>query len=109
MYDKSNIFYKIINNEVPCTIVAENDNALVFQDINPQDKIHLLIIPKGLYINYTDFINKANNQEKLDFFNIIEDIVRKIDIKEGYKLIINNGTYAKQEVLHLHCHLLAKL
>ena len=47
IYDKNNIFAKILRGEIPCKKIFENDYILAFNDINPQKKIHILLIPKG--------------------------------------------------------------
>ena len=58
-YDKNNIFAKILRGEIPCKKVYENDHVLSFHDINPQKKVHVLVIPKGEYVDLNDFNNKA--------------------------------------------------
>ena len=45
-YDNENIFAKILKDEIPCDKVFEDENVLSFKDINPQSKLHILIIPK---------------------------------------------------------------
>ena len=50
-YDKNNIFAKILRGEIPCKKVYENDHVLAFHDINPQKKVHVLVIPKGEYVD----------------------------------------------------------
>ena len=57
-YDKNNIFAKILRGEIPCKKIFENEFVLSFYDINPQKKIHALIIPKGAYIDLDDFIRE---------------------------------------------------
>ena len=59
IYDKQNIFAKILKKEIPCKKIYESDYVLAFFDINPQKKIHALVIPKGEYIDLDDFNNKA--------------------------------------------------
>ena len=56
-YDKNNIFAKILREEIPCKKVYENDHVLAFHDINPQKKVHVLVIPKGEYVDLDDFHN----------------------------------------------------
>ena len=58
-YDKNNIFAKILSGEIRCKKVYENDYVLSFHDINPQKKIHVLVIPKGEYIDLDDFTANA--------------------------------------------------
>ena len=62
-YDKNNIFAKILRGEIPCKKVYENDHVLAFYDINPQKKVHALVIPKGEYIDLDDFILNAKEKE----------------------------------------------
>ena len=59
-YDKNNIFAKILRGEIPCKKIYEDEFVLAFYDINPQKKIHALVIPKGEYINLDDFSSKAS-------------------------------------------------
>ena len=62
-YDKNNIFAKILRGEIPCKKVYENDHVLAFHDISPQKKVHVLVIPKGEYVNLDAFNNKASDKE----------------------------------------------
>ena len=68
MYNKDNIFYKIIHKEIPATIIYEDEKILAFNDINKAAPIHILVIPKGEYINHSDFISKASNDDIAYFF-----------------------------------------
>ncbi len=68
MYNKNNIFYKIIHKEIPATIIYEDEKILAFNDINKAAPIHVLIIPKKEYINHSDFIEKASNDDIAYFF-----------------------------------------
>ena len=106
-YDKNNIFAKILRNEIPCNIVDQNDNALAFNDISPRAPIHILIIPKKEYQNFNEFISLATKDEIIDFYELINKIIKKNKLYEsGYRIIANNGSNANQEVKHLHYHLL---
>ena len=62
-YDQDNIFAKILRGEIPCNKVYENEHSLAFNDINPQSKVHVLVIPKGSYIDVDDF------------FDVVSDVV----------------------------------
>ena len=62
-YDDNNIFAKILREEIPCKKVYENKYALAFYDINPQAKLHILVIPKGKYISFEDFSKNATKDE----------------------------------------------
>ena len=107
-YDNENIFAKILDKKLSAEIILENEHAIAFNDISPQAPIHILIIPKGKYIKYDDFINKASKEEIHDYFMLINQLVRDYNLKDtGYRLITNAGKDANQEVPHLHFHLLA--
>lgn len=108
-YSTDNIFYKIIHKEIETKPVLEGDTYIAINDIKPKAPIHILVIPKGNYITYGDFLNKATDFEILDFNRGIEKIISlmKLDIG-GYQLVSNAGAFGKQEVPHMHVHILGK-
>ena len=110
-YDKENIFAKILRKEIPNETVIETDFSLAFKDINPVAPVHILVIPKGPYVNYDHFVSNASNEEILDFNNTVKEVIKKFDLDpvrngNGYRLIANTGLNGVQEVLHLHFHIL---
>lgn len=105
-YNTNNVFYKILQKQIPCNVVAENNNALAFYDINPQAPLHVLVIPKGNYVNAVDFFSNATSLEILDFNNLIIEVVQKLNVVKGFRLISNNGTESGQEIPHYHMHIL---
>ena len=108
VYDDNNIFANIINKKLLTKLIMETEYALAFNDIAPQAPIHILIIPKGKYIKYDDFLNKASKDEIYDFFMLINRVVKINNLENtGYRLIANAGKNGNQEVPHLHFHLLA--
>ena len=70
-YNDDNIFAKILDKKLSTDIILENEHAISFYDIAPQAPIHILIIPKGKYVKYDDFINKASKDEIYHFFKLI--------------------------------------
>ena len=107
-YDKSNLFAKILSGEIPCEKIYEDDDVLCFNDINPQATIHVLIIPKGEYVSFDDFVTKADTKTIEIFFKKIKLIADKLDLKNtGYRIVSNHGLNANQEIPHFHVHLLA--
>ena len=62
-YDDNNIFAKILRGEIPCEKIYEDEFILSFYDVNPQKKIHALVIPKGKYKDLDDFSQKASSKE----------------------------------------------
>ena len=107
-YNNDNIFAKILNKKLSADIILENEHAIAFYDIKPQAPIHILIIPKGKYVKYDDFLDKASKDEIYNFFKLINQLAKDYDLENtGYRLISNAGKNANQEVPHLHFHLLA--
>ena len=107
-YNDNNIFAKILDKKISTEIICENDHAIAFNDISPQAPIHILIIPKGKYIKYDDFLDKASKEEIYNFFILINQLVKNYNLENvGYRLITNAGKDSNQEVPHLHFHLLA--
>ena len=105
-YDKKNIFAKILRKEIPCKKIFENDYVLSFYDINPQKKIHALVIPKGDYINLDDFNNRASDKEIVALSKAITEVSKILGIStKGYRALTNINEYGGQEVPHLHFHL----
>ena len=106
-YDKNNVFHKIIHGQLSCKKVYESDSVLAFHDINPISKIHVLVIPKKEYINYSDFISNAQKDEIANFFIEVHRIATE-DLKlDDYKLVTNCGAKSGQVVFHFHVHIIA--
>ena len=80
-----------------------------FHDINPQKKIHALVIPKGKYINLDDFSDKASTEEIVGLLKGINIVAKKlkisVDTGKGYRALVNISDHGGQEVPHLHFHL----
>ncbi len=106
MYDKNNVFAKIIRGEIPGEKNYEDDVMIVIKDIQPAAKIHLLAMPKGEYVDFADFIAKAGQEEVNHYFKIIDKIAKENGADE-YRLVTNKGESAGQSVFHFHTHILA--
>ncbi len=109
-YDDNNIFAKILRGEIPCKKIYEDEFVLAFHDINPQKKIHALVIPKGEYVNLDDFSSKASEQEITGLIKGISLVAKKIGVSDevkggGYRSLFNVGENGEQEVAHLHFHI----
>ncbi len=106
-YDPKNVFAKILRGELNCQKIAENPYALAFHDTRPQAPIHALVIPKGDFTNYIDFCRSATDEEMLGFWRLVGEVAKKVGADPtGYRLIVNNGINAHQEVAHFHVHIL---
>ncbi len=104
---KDCIFCKIANKEIPSEIISEDENFIVFKDINPKAPVHLLVIPKSHIDPVSSF---CSSDEEIAGKLILKakEIAEKIEVsKNGYRLVFNVGRDAGMEVDHLHLHLLA--
>tara|TARA_B100000586_G_scaffold247507_1_gene204265 strand:+ start:87 stop:455 length:369 start_codon:yes stop_codon:yes gene_type:complete len=109
-YDKNNIFAKILRGEIPCKKIYEDEYVLAFHDINPQKKIHALVISKGAYINFDDFSSNASEKEIVGLIKGIGTVAKKLGVSQvgegrGYRSLVNVGENGGQEVPHLHFHI----
>jgi diadenosine tetraphosphate (Ap4A) HIT family hydrolase len=104
-YDQSNIFAKFLRGELPCRKVHETEHALAFHDIAPAAAVHVLVIPKGAYVSWDDFAEKASEAEIAGFVRAVAETARLVGAEPGgYRLLANTGKRAGQEVPHLHVH-----
>jgi len=110
IYDKNNIFAKILRGEIPCKKIYEDEYVLAFYDINPQKKVHALVISKGEYVDLDDFSLKASAKEISGLIKGISLVAKKLGVSEevkggGYRSLVNVGENGGQEVPHLHFHI----
>lgn len=105
-YDSNNVFAKILRGEIPAARLYEDDFAIAFPDITPSAPTHILVIPKGSYMHFEDFITNAKPTEIQGYFAAIEKIAAQHHLTD-YRLISNKGEAAGQSVHHFHMHILA--
>ena len=105
-YDDNNIFARILRGEIPSTRIYEDDYAYAFPDINPAAPTHILVIPKGPYVSWDDFSEKASDAEIAGYVRAIGKIARDY-VSDGYRILANVGVNSGQEVPHLHAHIFA--
>ena len=105
-YDEINIFARILRGELPSETVYEDDYALAFNDIRPAAPTHVLVIPKGPYVSWDDFSERASDAEIAGFVRAVGKVARdKGLVAPGYRLLANVGAHSGQEVPHLHVHI----
>ena len=98
------LFCNLIEGKIPSTKILENDNFLAFEDINPQAKIHVLIIPKV----HIESFNEMTPNVMAEMTTFIQEVALTLGVKsDGYRLITNIGQNGNQEVKHIHFHMLA--
>jgi histidine triad (HIT) family protein len=107
-YDRNNVFARILRGELPCNKVFEDEHVLAFRDISPQAPTHILVIPKGEYVSLDDFSLKATAAEITALIRAVGRIARDEGAAEnGYRILANTGSAARQEVPHFHVHVFA--
>jgi histidine triad (HIT) family protein len=105
-YDDNNIFARILRGELPSSKVYEDEFALAFNDINPLAQVHILVIPKGSYVSWDDFSEKASDAEIAGLTRAVGKVAREAGlVAQGYRVLANIGLRGGQEVPHLHLHI----
>lgn len=100
------LFSKIIAKEIPATIVYQDEWVTAFKDINPAAPVHILIVPNK-EIASTNDVEPDDELMLGHLFSVAKRVAQEQGVAEsGYRLIVNNGSDAGQEVAHLHVHLL---
>ena len=99
------IFCKIANNEIPAKKVYEDEKVIAFNDVNPISPVHILVIPKK-HIVCADEINSNNKSIVGDVFEAIAKVAKKLNLRNGYRIINNCKEDGGQTVNHLHFHLI---
>jgi histidine triad (HIT) family protein len=101
------IFKRIIDKEIPASIVYEDDDVLAFNDVNPQAPVHVLVIPK----KEIESIAHAGDDDGPLLGRLlltIRELAKKLGLENGYRIVVNIGGDGGQTVPHLHFHLLGK-
>ena len=105
-YDDQNIFARILRGEIPCNKVYEDEWSLAFHDIRPQAPVHVLVIPKGKYVSIADFSAAATPDEITGFWRAVGQVAKGLGLEaDGYRVLMNMGVQAGQEVPHFHVHI----
>ncbi len=99
------IFCSIIKGDIPSSKVYEDEFVYAFKDINPNAKVHVLVIPKT-HITSIDCVNKDNIQLISKVIVAIPEIAKICGLENGYRVITNVGEDGGQTVKHIHFHIL---
>jgi histidine triad (HIT) family protein len=105
MPDNDCIFCKIINREIPSAIQYEDDDILVFPDINPSAPVHLLVITRK-HIPSLAAMDDADTPLVGKMTRVANRLAQEKGLTGGYRIAINSGPDGGQIVPHLHMHLL---
>lgn len=99
------IFCNILNKKSPAKVLYENEDFVLINDIKPDAKIHMLAIPKKHFDNFFSATSEdLKTIHKILIF--IKDNACQLGLKEGFRLLINNGIHASQTVFHCHVQIL---
>lgn len=99
------IFCKIIRGEIPSRKVYEDDELFAFHDINPVAPVHFMIVPKRHVASLMD-VDDSHRDVLGRLMVTAPRLAREQGLKEGFRTIINTGRISRQEVFHLHVHVI---
>ena len=100
------IFCSIVNNDIPCEKLIENDSIISFRDISPQAPTHILIIPKK-HISTINDLKSDDSTLVGELFLIAKQLAKIENINiSGYRTVFNCNEDGGQTVFHIHLHLL---
>lgn len=98
------IFCKIVGGELPTELVAQNQNAVAFRDINPQAQVHILCVPK---VHVENIAGLDSSSELLGLFDLIREVAGEFTDGQ-FRLQFNTGEREGQSVFHVHAHILSQ-
>ncbi|XP_012227907.1 adenosine 5'-monophosphoramidase HINT1 [Linepithema humile] len=99
------IFGKILRKEIPCNFIYEDSQCVAFEDVNPQAPVHFLVIPRKPIPQ----LSKAQDEDEAllgHLMYVAQKVAKQKDLKNGFRLVINDGKHGAQSVYHLHLHVL---
>ena len=102
---KDCLFCKIIAGEIPSAKVYEDDQVYAFQDISPQAKVHVLVVPKAHVANLHEGMILSDAQLAA-LLRAVDKVAAQLNLGEGYRLVVNSGDHGRQTVHHLHLHVI---
>lgn len=105
MDKESCLFCQIVAGQIPADIVDSDENVIVFRDINPAARTHVLAIPKEHIASAAD-LDRSHAALLGEMFALLASVAEKENLGSGYRIVTNIGSDAGQSVHHLHFHLL---
>jgi len=104
-HDPNCIFCKIVAGQIPARKVHEDDHLLAFHDINPWAPVHILVIPKLHIVSMVD-VTDEHAALMGRMMAVTPRLMRELGVTNGYRHVINTGPDGRQEVMHLHLHVM---
>jgi histidine triad (HIT) family protein len=104
-HDPNCIFCKIVAGQIPSRKVYEDDDLFVFHDIAPWAPVHFLIVPK---VHITTFYDVADEHQAMlgRMLRLAPRLMLELGVTNGFRTLINTGADGRQEVQHLHVHVM---
>ncbi len=99
------LFCKIIAGEIPSEKLYEDEEIIVFKDINPQAPVHFLLVPKK-HIAMPKDVTESDEKVMGKLFRIAAQVAEAEGVVDNYRIILNNGAKVGQEIFHVHMHIL---
>ena len=99
------LFCKIAAGEIPADIVYQDEQVVVFKDINPKAEVHLLLIPR-VHLDSLNALQAEHDGLIAYMMKLLPSLAQQQGLSEGFRTIINTGKGGGQEVFHLHVHLM---
>jgi histidine triad (HIT) family protein len=104
--DPDCLFCKIVDGQIPATVVHRGEHVTVFRDINPQMPTHVLLVPNEHVAN-TEVLEPAHDNLVGELVRTAREVARLEGLSQrGYRLVFNTGPDAQNSVPHLHLHML---
>jgi histidine triad (HIT) family protein len=99
------LFQRIADREIPATFLYEDDLCIAFRDITPQAPVHVLIVPRKAIPRIAEA--SSDDQALLGHLLLVaRKVAQELNLKNGFRIVINNGKDGGESVPHLHIHLL---
>ena len=99
------LFCKIAAGDIPSDRVYEDDRVIVFKDIYPKAKVHLLLVPRE-HIASLNEVDESHDALMAHMLRLLPRLAREQGLDDGFRTIINTGPGGGQEIFHIHIHLL---
>lgn len=99
------IFCKIVAKQIPAEYLYEDEYFIVFKDIHPKAKVHVLAVPK-LHVDSLMALTEQEGEMIGHLMVQLPKIATQLGLSAGFRTVINTGKAGGQEVFHLHVHVL---
>jgi histidine triad (HIT) family protein len=99
------LFCKIVAGEIPSAMVYEDEHCIVFKDLYPKAKVHLLVVPREHVASLKE-VDESHDALMAHMLRLLPKLAEEQGLDTGFRTIINTGRGGGQEIFHLHIHLL---